>query len=66
MGDALIAGVGVGIFKNYNIAKDLIQCGDKSIPNPENHSRYMKHYAVFRSLYPALKNQYLSLAEANQ
>jgi xylulokinase len=64
VGDALIAGVGVGIFKNYNIVKDLIQCGDKSIPNPENHARYMKLYAVFRSLYPALKNQYLNLAEA--
>jgi xylulokinase len=64
VGDALIAGVGVGIFKNYDIVKDLVRCGDKAIPNPENHARYMKLYAVFRALYPALKNQYLNLAEA--
>ena len=65
LGDALIAGVGVGIFKNYDIVRDLVQCGDKAIPNPENHARYMKLYAIFRALYPALKDQYLNLAEAS-
>jgi xylulokinase len=64
VGDAVIAGVGVGVFGNYDIVKGLVQCGDKSIPNPENHARYMKLYTVFRGLYPALKKQYLNLAEA--
>ena len=64
VGDAVLAGVGVGIFKNYDLVKGLVPCGDKSIPSQENHARYMKLYAVFRSLYPALKSQYLDLAKA--
>jgi xylulokinase len=64
VGDAVIAGVGVGIFKNYDIVKSLVRYGDKSLPNPENHARYMKLYTVFRDLYPALKDQYLRLAGA--
>jgi xylulokinase len=64
VGDAVIAGVGVGLFKNYDLVKGMGPSGAKSVPNAENHARYMKLYAVFRSLYPALKNQYLSLAEA--
>ena len=64
VGDAVLAGVGVGIFKNYDLAKNLVHCGEKSTPNPQHHARYMKLYAVYRNLYPALKSQYLDLAEA--
>jgi xylulokinase len=64
VGDAVIAGVGVGIFKNYDLVKGMGPSGAKSVPNAENHARYMKLYAVFRSLYPALKNHYRILAEA--
>jgi xylulokinase len=64
VGDAVVAGVGVGVYKNYDIAKGLVHFEDKSTPNPENHVRYRKLYAVFRDLYPALKEQYLRLAEA--
>jgi xylulokinase len=64
VGDAVIAGVGVGIYKNYDMVKGLAQFPDKSIPNPENHARYMRLHAVFRGLYPALKDHYLRLAEA--
>jgi xylulokinase len=63
-GDAVLAGVGVGILKEYDLLKGRVVYGDNSIPNPANHARYMKLYAVFRSLYPALKNQYVDLAEA--
>jgi xylulokinase len=63
-GDALLAGVGVGILKDYDLFRGRAAWGEKSIPNPANHARYMKLYAVFRSLYPALKNQYVDLAEA--
>jgi xylulokinase len=66
VGDAVIAGVGVGLFKSYDFVKGMTPSGAKSVPNAENHARYMKLYAVFRSLYPAIKDHYLSLAEAKQ
>jgi xylulokinase len=64
VGDAILAGVGVGVYKNYDIAGSLVQFGERTSPDPERHSRYMKLYTVFRGLYPALKGQYEELAEA--
>jgi xylulokinase len=64
VGDAVVAGVGVGVFKDYNVVKDWVQLGPRVIPNPENHARYLKLYAVFRDLYPALRDLYVRLAEA--
>jgi hypothetical protein len=57
---------GGGLLKSFHVVMGLAQAGDKSILNPENHARYMKLSAVFRSLHPALKNQCQALAEASQ
>ena len=64
VGDAVVAGVGVGIFKDYQVAKSFIQPGVQAVPDPENHAQYMKFYTIFRDLYPALKDLYVRLGEA--
>jgi xylulokinase len=64
VGDAVVAGVGVGIFRDYLVAKSFIQLGVKTVPDPETHARYMKFYAIFRDLYPALKDLFVRLADA--
>jgi xylulokinase len=64
VGNAVAAGVGVGVYKNYEVVKHWVKLGAKSVPNPERHDRYMRLYAVFRDLYPALKDQFVRLAEA--
>ena len=64
VGDAVVAGVGVGIFKDYQVAKGFVQLGATSVPNPDNHTQYMKMYAIYRDLYPAVKDLYVRLAEA--
>ena len=64
VGNAVAAGVGVGIFKGYDVVKDWVKLGAKSVPNAERHERYMKLYAVFRDLYPALKGHFVRAAEA--
>ncbi len=64
VGDAVVAGVGVGVFKDYEVAKSFVQLSARTTPNPENHARYMKSYAVFRELYPALKDFFLRTTEA--
>jgi len=64
VGNAVAAGVGVGIYKNYDMVKDWVELGEHSVPNPENTARYRKLYEIYRDLYPALKEYYVNLAEA--
>ncbi len=66
VGNAVAAGVGVGIYKNYDVVQDWVQIGAHALPNKENHARYKKLYAVYRDLYPAIKDLYVRLAEALQ
>ena len=56
--------MGVGVFKDYEVAKSFIQLGVRAVPDPEKHARYMKFYTIFRDLYPALKDLYVRLGEA--
>ena len=64
VGNAVAAGVGVGIYKDYDVVKDWVELGEHSVPNPENTARYRKLYDIYRDLYPALKEHYVNLAEA--
>ncbi|MFA6239440.1 MAG: FGGY-family carbohydrate kinase [Candidatus Hydrogenedentales bacterium] len=64
VGNAVTAGVGVGIYKDYDVVKDWVRLGEHSKPDPETHAKYSKLYAVYRDLYPLLKDQYVNLAEA--
>ncbi|MBI5091379.1 MAG: FGGY-family carbohydrate kinase [Candidatus Hydrogenedentes bacterium] len=64
VGNAVAAGVGVGIFKNYDVVRDWVSYGPKTIPDPETNARYRKLYAIYRDLYPAVKDQFVRLAEA--
>ncbi len=64
VGNAVAAGVGVGIYKDYDVVKDWVKYGDVHKPNAANHALYRKYYAIFRDLYPALKDHYVRLSEA--
>jgi xylulokinase len=66
VGNAVAAGVGVGIYRSYNVVKDWVQLGARHAPNPENHAHYRKLYAIYRDMYPLLKEQFVRLAEALQ
>ena len=64
VGNAVCAGVGVGIYKNYDIVKDWIELGAHSKPNPKTNALYRKLYGIYLDLYPAVKNFYVRTAEA--
>jgi xylulokinase len=66
VGNAVAAGVGVGIYPNYDVVKQWVQLGERHRPNPEHHARYRKLYAVYRDIYPLLKEQFVRLADALQ
>jgi len=64
VGNAVAAGVGVGLYKNYDVVKDWVHLGEHSKPSPQNKPLYDKLYKVYRDLYPLLKDQYVRVAEA--
>lgn len=61
IGAAMLAGLGVHLFSDENVASELVRPSLKKVffPNPENKEIYQKRYNVYRKLYPALKELYL-------
>ena len=63
LGVAILAMVGAGIYESVPAACDAIIKTDK-IQNPieENIPQYEKYYALYRKIYPSLKENYAELA----
>ena len=62
MGDAILAGVAVGIFKDFSIARAKAEYVDPMEPVPESHEQYMEYYRLFGDLYRDLKRDFQQLA----
>ncbi len=53
-GGALLAGVGVGVFKSELEASDTcVQIEKSYVPNMENHDKYLKLFSVYQNLVKA-------------
>ncbi len=66
LGAAILAGVGVGIFKSVSdAAETMVQIGERREPDEENREVYDKLYKVHNDVYMALKekNVYARLSE---
>ncbi|HHV62517.1 MAG TPA: xylulokinase [Firmicutes bacterium] len=63
LGAAIAGGVGVGIFKDFSVAEDLVEIVDIQEPNPDNAEIYDGLYRVFKDTYRALEPIYRELAE---
>ena len=61
-GDAVLAGVGVGIFKNFDIAKEKAEYVDRMEPNNANHILYMDYFSLYKNLYEHVKPDFRKLA----
>lgn len=63
LGAAILAGVGAGIYQNVEEGcREVIGVNPSQPPIEENSLAYAKYYDIYRSLYPALRTQYQSLA----
>ncbi|NLY10532.1 MAG: xylulokinase [Firmicutes bacterium] len=59
LGAAILAGVGVGTFKDLaQVSDSIVTTIDVIQPNPEWIGRYNQTYQIYTSLYPALKPLY--------
>jgi len=66
IGDAILAGIGCGLFKDARIVKNWIPEGEKTIPIPKNHDLYKKYYKLFLKIYENLKSSFVDLQEIGQ
>lgn len=57
LGAAFTAGMGIGVFKQWDEIDRFIRVDERIEPNEENHARYQELYDIYRSIYPALKGQ---------
>ncbi len=63
LGDALIAGIGVGIFDSYDVIKNWTSRDRVDKPNPGNQVIYDKYYKIYRKLYEDIKEDMHNLSE---
>ena len=61
-GAAIAAGVGVGIYADYSVARSIVQIVDTHMPDPETAEVYARMAELYESLYPALKDRFAALA----
>lgn len=63
LGAALAGGIGVGLFRDWEVAEKLTPIVDVAEPNPELRPLYDRLYGIFNRAYEALAPLYGALAE---
>ena len=63
-GAALIAGVGVGLFSDFEeVEKNIISIKDRVFPVKENTKCYDEYYQIYRRLYTSLEKDFKTLSQ---
>ena len=63
-GDAVLAGVGTGIFASFEeVAEKYITREKEYFPNPENHALYDKLFDIYQKIYSSTKTLFTELDE---
>ena len=64
LGVAILAMVGAGIYSTVQEAcEKILRLKTTTAPIAENSEKYAKVYAIYKALYPHLKNDFGALAE---
>lgn len=63
LGAALFAGVGTGLFKDFQMASEITRSDNISVPNPEETAVYRKLLPVYKHFYEALLPVYKELQD---
>lgn len=61
LGDAILAGVSAGVFKDFSIAREKARYIDYMEPDAQTHALYMKYFAVYQNVYRHLKGDFVDL-----
>jgi len=61
-GDAILAGVATGIFKDFSVSKQWVEFIEPYEPDPQHHARYMEFFELYKKIYIHLKPDFIDLA----
>jgi len=61
-GDAILAGVVTGVFKDFGVAKQWAEYTDPVEPILAHHQRYQEYFALYKQIYEHVKEDYRALA----
>jgi ribulokinase len=61
-GNAILAGVATGIFKDFSVAKQWTRYVNQMQPDAKNHHLYMDYFDLYKKVYSSLKENYRDLA----
>jgi xylulokinase len=61
IGDIILAGIGTGYIKNFDIAKKWFKINEVSRPNKRNHKIYSGYYKIYKDVYEHLKQDFVNL-----
>ncbi|MEA2025388.1 MAG: FGGY-family carbohydrate kinase [Chloroflexota bacterium] len=61
-GDAILAGVATGVFKDFDVARQWATTIDPMEPDAAAHADYMERFALFKQVYQDLKGDFVELA----
>jgi len=60
-GDALIAGLGVKVFRKIDDVRRTVKVEEEIVPNMENYKLYTKMFGIYKNLYEHLKDDFEDL-----
>lgn len=61
LGAAFIAGMGVGVFRDWSEIERYITIEQVTLPNPEHHEHYRRAFLLYREAYERLKDLFPQL-----
>lgn len=62
LGAAILGGCAAGVYSSVEEGcEKTVRAGKRIAPDPADHERYLNGYAVYRSLYPALRQSFADL-----
>jgi xylulokinase len=61
VGDAIIAGVSVGLFDSYRVVKNWLKYSDHTQPDPAKHALYQQLFELYLKLYESQRSNFKEL-----
>lgn len=61
LGDAILAGVGVGLLPDFKVAREWSSYRDFLEPDMQNHETYMEYFQIYRKLYSSVQDEFRHL-----
>jgi xylulokinase len=61
VGDVILAGVGIGHFRDETVVKDWVKISEINYPDKVRHEKYKKYYHIYMELYERVKDLFALL-----